>query len=263
MRSKVNIKGHPLHPALIPFPIAFLAGALGFDVAGRLLERPAFWTTGHYLAMAGVVAGLLAAVPGIVDYFTRVPPRSTGKTRATKHALANVGAITLFTIAWLMRGGPESPPDGLILALEAVGVGLMTMGGWMGGTLVNRNQIGVDHRYASAGKWREETVQATPGQPVVVARIDELSENQIKLLHVNGRRIALARTNGRYAAFDDRCTHRGGPLADGMTACGIVQCPWHGSQFDVQTGQVRAGPAGESITTYRVEESDGQVRLVM
>ena len=50
------------------------------------------------------------------------------------------------------------------MLLEAAGVGLLTAGGWMGGTLVNRNQIGVDHRYAHAGKWQEQEVEARPGQ---------------------------------------------------------------------------------------------------
>jgi len=40
----------------------------------------------------------------------------------------------------------------------------------------------------------------------------------------------------------DRCTHRGGPLSDGVLMCGTVQCPWHGSQFDVKTVEVKCGP---------------------
>jgi nitrite reductase/ring-hydroxylating ferredoxin subunit len=43
--------------------------------------------------------------------------------------------------------------------------------------------------------------------------------------------------------------------------CGRVQCPWHGSQFDVASGEVEAGPAKSSIETYRVEESDGEIKL--
>ena len=83
MRSRVVVVGHPLHPMLIPFPFAFLTGAVAFDLAGWALESTAFWTTGAYLAAAGVATGLLAAVPGLVDYLTVVPPRSSGKRRAT------------------------------------------------------------------------------------------------------------------------------------------------------------------------------------
>src|SRR5207244_12487456 len=94
--------------------------------------------------------------------------------------------------------------------LEGAGVALVTWGGWMGGTLVYRNQIGVDHRHAQAGKWREATVDARPGEPTAVAGAEDLKTGQMMLVHAGGRRIALGRTDEGYAAFDDRCTHRGG-----------------------------------------------------
>jgi nitrite reductase/ring-hydroxylating ferredoxin subunit len=125
----------------------------------------------------------------------------------------------------------------------------------MGGTLVYRNQIGVDHRYANAGKWSEVKVRGARGGTVVGARADELQLNQMKLLRVDGQRIVLARTESGYTAFDDRCPHRGASLADGVMICGVVQCPWHGSQFDSHNGAVRAGPAMHGISTYPVEDN--------
>ena len=261
MRSKASYKGHPVHPALIPFPFAFLYGALFFDLAGRLTERLSWWTTGSYLSLVGVIAALVATVPGLIDYFGTVPPKSSGKRRATKHMIVNLAAVTLFVIAWAIRGQPEVAPGIPVLALEGIGVALLTAGGWMGGVLVNRNQIGVDHRYAQAGRWKEETVESQAGQPVVVGRADELEVNQMKLLHLYGRRLVLARTENGYVAFDDRCTHRGGSLAGGAMIGGVVQCPWHGSQFDCESGVVRAGPAKEPIETYRVTEKEGKVTL--
>ena len=74
--------------------------------------------------------------------------------------LANLTAVALFSAAWWIRGGADTPPDGIVLGLEVVGLGLLGAGGYMGGTLVTRNLIGVDHRYAQAGKWREETIDA-------------------------------------------------------------------------------------------------------
>jgi nitrite reductase/ring-hydroxylating ferredoxin subunit len=88
---------------------------------------------------------------------------------------------------------------------------------------------------------------------------DDLRVDQMKLIRVGSRRIVLARIESGYVAFDDRCTHRGGPLSDGVLACGTVQCPWHGSQFDVRSGAVAHGPAEEGIATYAVEERDGRV----
>jgi len=261
MRSAASYKGHPIHPALIPFPIAFLLGALLFDLAGVLLDRPTLWTTGSHLSVAGVVTALVAALFGSIDYFRTVPPRSTAKQRATRHALANVSATALFAVAWLLRGDAAAAPGVAILGMEAVGAVLLLMGGWMGGTLSFRNQIGVDHRYAGAGKWKQERLEAKAGSALVVADVDELQPNQMKLLEVDGRRIVLARTEEGWVAFDDRCTHRGGSLAGGAMICGTVQCPWHGSQFDTRTGEVRAGPAEEAIVTYPVTEEGGQVRL--
>jgi len=46
-------------------------------------------------------------------------------------------------------------------------------------------------------------------------------------------------------------------------ACGTVQCPWHGSQFDVRTGGVQAGPAKEGIKTYRVTQEGDKVLLLL
>jgi nitrite reductase/ring-hydroxylating ferredoxin subunit/uncharacterized membrane protein len=261
MRSRASFRGHPIHPALIPFPFAFLYGAFLFDLAGRVAGRPGWWTTGAYLGLVGIVAALIAAVPGFIDYFTTVPPKSSGKQRATRHMLVNLAAVVLFAAAWAVRGESAALPELTVLALEGIGVALLTAGGWMGGVLVNRNQIGVDHRYARAGKWKEETIRLQSDQPVVLARTDELQVDQMKLVHLDGRRIVLAHTRGGYVAFEDRCTHKGGSLADGVMIDGVVQCPWHGSQFDCRSGAVKAGPADTPITSYRVTEESGLVKL--
>jgi nitrite reductase/ring-hydroxylating ferredoxin subunit/uncharacterized membrane protein len=261
MRSAASVKGHPIHAMLIPFPIAFFTGALLFDLAGVVLREPGLWATGSWLALAGVAGALLAAVPGAIDYFRTVPPQSSARTRATQHALVNLSATALFAVAWLLRGGAAPEPGAVVLLMQGAAVVLLTMGGWMGGTLVYRNQIGVDHRFAGAGKWKQASVSAEKDGSVVVATSDELEPNQMKLLDVDGRRIVLARTEEGYVAFDDRCPHKGGSLAGGAMMCGTVQCPWHGSQFDVRSGALSAGPAEQGIRTWPVEEAAGKVRL--
>jgi nitrite reductase/ring-hydroxylating ferredoxin subunit/uncharacterized membrane protein len=260
MRSRASFKGHPLHAALIPFPFAFLTGAFVFDLLGRWLDKPSLWTTGAHLALAGIAFALIAAVPGLIDYIFTVPPKSTGKTRATKHMVVNLSAVGLFAVATYVRGAAGVAPDPVILIVEAGAVALLVAGGWMGGTLVYRNQIGVDHRYAGAGKWSENR-HAKATMPVAVADADDLDPNQMRLVRLGDRRIVLARTEERYVAFDDRCPHRGGSLAGGLMACGTVTCPWHGSQFDVASGAVQSGPADDAIGTYEVEERDGKVWL--
>ncbi|MCR4340422.1 MAG: Rieske 2Fe-2S domain-containing protein [Gemmatimonadaceae bacterium] len=260
MRSKASFRGHPSHPALIPFPFAFLIGALLFDLAGVWLDRPGLWTTGAYLIVAGVIAGLIAAVPGIIDYRYTVPPNSTGKKRATRHALLNVLALILFTAARWLRGDVDVEPDTLILGIEGLGALALITAGWMGGTLVNRNQVGVDHRYANAGKWQDEAVKAERGGASIKVK-GGLEVNQMKLLRVDGKRVVLGRTADGYVAFDDHCTHRGGSLAGGVMICGTVQCPWHGSQFDLANGEVKAGPARNPIHVYRVERAGDELEI--
>lgn len=248
---------------LIAFPIGFGVGSLVFDVAGRVGNWATVWSTGAYMSAAAVIGGLVAAVPGIIDYLSVVPPRSSGKKRATYHMVVNITSLTLIAAGWIFRDPETLWPANWTVVLEAGGIGLMGIGGWLGGTLAYRNQIGVDHRYAKAGKWKEEYAVGKPGDAVKVASPGELQVGQMKLIHVARRRIVLARLESGYVAFDDHCTHRGGPLSDGVLACDTVQCPWHGSQFDVKTGRVKSGPAKKSIPTYAVEETDREVRLVI
>jgi nitrite reductase/ring-hydroxylating ferredoxin subunit/uncharacterized membrane protein len=234
---------------LVSFPFAFLTGALLFDAAGRWRRKPELSQTGRHLTAAGIGAGLLAAVPGIIDYFGSVPPQSSAKERATKHALSNVSGLALFGLSWaLRRNGAASAGT---LAAQTAGFGMMSIGGWLGGTLVYRNQIGVDHRYADAGKWKEQSLPAR-GDRLALPAGDDLQVDQMTLVHSDGRRIVVGRTEDGLCAFQDRCTHKGGPLSDGVLIKGIVQCPWHGSQFDVRTGEVKCGPAEEAIETYPV-----------
>jgi nitrite reductase/ring-hydroxylating ferredoxin subunit/uncharacterized membrane protein len=258
MKSQASIKGHPIHPMLIVYPFAFLTGAFGFRVAAAASRDKNLETVSDYLVPAGIVTGLAAAVPGIVDYLNVVPPDSSGHERARNHGLLNTAGLTLFAASWLLRrnGGHGR----WAMALQGLGSAAMSVAGYMGGTLVYRNQIGVDHRYANAGKWQEESREHAESRALTAAAAP-LGVNQMKLVHADDKRIVVARTEDGYAAFEDRCTHKGGPLSDGVLICGTVQCPWHGSQFDVQTGAVKCGPAEDPIETYPIERAH-EVRRV-
>jgi uncharacterized membrane protein/nitrite reductase/ring-hydroxylating ferredoxin subunit len=261
MKSKASIKSHPLHPILVSLPIAFFIGAFAFDLLSLITGNNSFWQTGYYSAIAGMIGAVMAAVPGAIDYFFTVPPKSSAKKRATQHAIINVINLVLFIVIVFYRQREDANSTVVVIA-EAIGVVLLSIAGWMGGTLVHRNQIGIDHRYAEAGKWNEEYFN-TDNQRIQVAEAKELKTNAMKLVHVNKQRIVIGRTEKGYVAFSDHCTHRGGSLADGSLICGTVQCPWHGSQFDVESGEVKAGPAKERIITYRLEEKEGKIFLLL
>ncbi|HET8572733.1 MAG TPA: DUF2231 domain-containing protein [Edaphocola sp.] len=261
MKSKANIKGHPVHPMLVGFPIAFFIGTLIFDLVAYANGNPFFWRMGKYLEIAGIVAGLITAIPGIVDYFGSIPPKSSAKKRGAKHGLINVVMLIVFAMALYCRSilGMFAL---LVIGLEIIGVILIIISGWLGGTLVFRNQIGVDVRYAQAGKWKEEYLGKTKGR-VQVAAVGELKTNQMKLIHVNHQRIVIGKTEEGYVAFSDHCSHKGGDLAGGSMICGTVQCPWHGSQFDTRTGAVNVGPANKPIKVYPLMETKGKVWLTL
>lgn len=261
MRSKANIKGHPIHPMLIAYPIAFATAAPLADLAGLLGDWPTLLTAGAYASLAAVVTGLVAAVPGFIDFLFVVPPKSSARQRAIYHMVVNVVALGLMAAGWAFRDWETHRPETLAVIFEFASISCMTVGGWLGGTLAYRNQIGVDHRYADAGKWREQYLEPDANGFVVVQNANELKLDQMILAHVGSKRIVLARTEDGFAAFDDSCTHRGGSLAAGMMTCGTVMCPWHGSQFDVRSGKVQVGPAEKSISTYEVDEMGSEVRI--
>ena len=257
MRSKAHIGGHPLHPILIGFPIAFFTGTFLSHLAGWWLEKDDLLRTAYYLNAGGILFGVLAAIPGLIDLVNTVPPRSSGKQRGIKHGLLNSLMLLLFILAFFLRRNPDTSHI-VLLAIEVTALVIMSIAGWLGGTLVYRNQIGVDHRYANAGKWMEAHFDAESGE-VAVAETGELKTNAMKLLHFPHLRLVLGRTENAYVVFDDHCPHRGGSLAGGSLACGTVQCPWHGSQFDVSTGHLKEGPANTGIKTYPVTERDGKI----
>lgn len=94
-----------------------------------------------------------------------------------------------------------------------------------------------------------------------VASTGELKPGQGKLVHAGGKDIALFNIQGEFFSIDDVCAHAGGPLSDGSLEGTTVTCPWHGSQYDVRSGQVLGGPAQQSVTSYKVKV-EGQDILI-
>ena len=98
---------------------------------------------------------------------------------------------------------------------------------------------------------------------VKVAKADEIAPGQGKMVEVNGKKIALFNVEGSFYAIDDTCTHRGGPLSEGVLEGDQVTCPWHGATYDVTTGEVLGPPAPRGVARYnvRVEGSNVEVEI--
>lgn len=259
MLSRARILSHPIHPMLVAFPIGLWVASLIFDLIAVSTTNNLLWAAGFYCIVGGCVGAVLAAVPGVIDLFLAIPDRSSARKRGYLHGTLNVVALLVFiAVAW-RRGGPWDPPDSTSLWLAFLGVVLIGFSGWLGGTLVYRNQIGVDHRYANAGKYKERSLE---GWDRPVCNQAELGDGQMMLAKIEGERVAVGRCAEGMFAFSDHCTHRGGPLSDGALVGCTVQCPWHGSQFDVRSGRVVSGPAEKKIRIYEVQIRAGEVYLV-
>jgi nitrite reductase/ring-hydroxylating ferredoxin subunit len=96
---------------------------------------------------------------------------------------------------------------------------------------------------------------------ITVANTGDLPEGEMIGAAVDGHELLVANVAGRFCAIGSICTHEGGPLADGDLYGGTVTCPWHGSEFSVETGEVEMPPATtpEPVFEVRVEGEEIQV----
>jgi nitrite reductase/ring-hydroxylating ferredoxin subunit len=94
---------------------------------------------------------------------------------------------------------------------------------------------------------------------VVMGLDAEVVEGGAKCATANQRRYALFRVGGKVYCLDNQCTHLGGPLCEGSLQGSIVQCPWHGSRFDVTSGNVVGPPARKPVRSYPVAIEAGKI----
>jgi uncharacterized membrane protein len=148
MKSTARLGDHPIHPMLIPYPFAFLSGALAFRVLAATRGDARLAQTADHLRTAGLCSAVVAAVPGIIDYLTAVPEGPPMRT-ATSHALSNSSALVFFgAAAWL--NAREEPDRRSTIALEALGTACLSLGGWLGGKLSYHHHVGVLDRFDRA-----------------------------------------------------------------------------------------------------------------
>jgi uncharacterized membrane protein len=137
-RSTAKIAGHPLHPMLVPFPIAGFVGALVCDLIGT--ADPFWFRASEYLLGAGVIMALLAAVMGLIDFLGDARIRAL--TIAWVHFLGNLIIVVIEAFNWYRRyssGAADS--TGLVLSLIAVLLMLVT--GWLGWEMVYRRRVAI------------------------------------------------------------------------------------------------------------------------
>lgn len=139
--ARVAVRGHPVHPALIPFPLAFLTTALVTDLVFWRTQSPLWAGCSFWLLIAGVAIGIVAAGAGLVDFVS--VPRARQHAAGWIHALGNATVLLLATINLLLRWNDQTRivPWGLVLSASVAL--LLGVTGWFGGELVFRHMIGV------------------------------------------------------------------------------------------------------------------------
>lgn len=145
--SRAAVMGHPIHPMLIPFPIALISAALVADVVYAVNDGEAWasaWATGAaWLLWGAVASGGLAALAGMVDFFGIEAVRKS--STAIRHAVGNGLVLALTLVNGLLRlGDPQGAVLPLGIVLTAAASLVMVYTGWLGGELSYRHMIGVD-----------------------------------------------------------------------------------------------------------------------
>lgn len=143
MESKAKLVGHPVHPMLIPFPLGLLGMAVIFDLLVTVADWTSLAEASHPMIAAGIISGLLAAVPGFIDR-AAIPSGTRAKAVATAHGFGNLLVLALFAAAWFIRRDNPSSVSGAPIILELVGLLGVAVFGWLGGELVGRLGVGVD-----------------------------------------------------------------------------------------------------------------------
>jgi nitrite reductase/ring-hydroxylating ferredoxin subunit len=237
--------GHALHPILTDVVIgsflsASLLDLLGGDDDGRAAER---------LLGVGIAAYGPTALTGVTDWadseVVDAPVRRVGLV----HAAGNAVALGLYTASLVARRKGDHG-RGKLLALA--GSGVMGGAGYLGGHLSFVKGVGVNQTAFDEGSddWLPTGIAATdlePGQP--------------RKAMVAGTPVMLVRHADGVHALHDRCSHRGCSLSDGEVEGEIVECPCHGSRFDLRDGSVERGPATVDQPAFTTRQSGDSIEL--
>ena len=143
MESKAKLFGHAVHPMLIVLPLGLFVTSVIFDWIHRATKKEEPAKVAHAMICAGIIGGLAAAVPGLIDWLA-VPQETRAKRIGLWHGAGNVLVLLFFMLSWLKRRrSPGSPPTSAFL-LSHAGLALGTGTAWLGGELVYRLNIGID-----------------------------------------------------------------------------------------------------------------------
>jgi uncharacterized membrane protein len=144
MESKARIGKHPIHPMLVPFPLALWTTSFATDILFYFQRNSTYLFVAKYLIAAGILGAIAAAIPGIIDWWA-IKDREAKKV-ANWHARLNVLALIVFAISFYLRLGQNGELVNRHLTIpflvSLVGVILISISGYLGGDLAYRYGIG-------------------------------------------------------------------------------------------------------------------------
>lgn len=144
MESRAKILGHAAHQMLVVFPLGLLPVAVIFDIVAMFTKNDFWYQLSFYMILAGLIGGLVAAVPGFIDYLA-IPSGTRAKRVGLMHGVGNLIVIALFALSWWLRyTDANSVPSNLAITAALLAVGLSLATAWLGGELVDRLGVGVD-----------------------------------------------------------------------------------------------------------------------
>ena len=141
-RSTASLFGHPLHPMLVPIPIACFIGALLTDLAYFGSANVQWSNFSIWLITFGLIGAGLAAATGMIDYWGDRRVRVLGTAKA--HMVLNVSVFVVELVNAFVHsrdGWTAVVPTGLTLSI--ISVLLLAVSAWLGGSLVYKHRVGV------------------------------------------------------------------------------------------------------------------------
>ncbi|WP_055401365.1 MULTISPECIES: Rieske 2Fe-2S domain-containing protein [unclassified Mycobacterium] len=237
--------GHPLHPALTSVPTGAVTTTVAMDAASLLPGNAGRWRDASRFALGVGLAGSVgAAATGLTDWqHTHEESRRVGLI----HGVVNGVATALYALSWWDRGHGRRRRG---VASSALGYGLTLGGGYLGGALVFGSGTGVDRSGSrlSENRW-------TPVLPASAL------DGRPRRVELNGVGVVLYRDDERVLAVGAHCPHLGAPMDDGWIDRDRIVCPWHGSRFACESGEVLRGPATASLPHYPARIRAGLVEV--
>jgi uncharacterized membrane protein len=143
MESRAKLFGHSIHQMLIVFPLGVLGMAAVFDVIYLVTRHVAWFWAAYHMIAAGVVAGLVAAIFGLIDWLA-IPAGTRARRIGAYHGVGNVIVVLLFAISCWLRSRHLAYPGITPFVFSFLGLIIAVVTGWLGGELVSRLGVGVD-----------------------------------------------------------------------------------------------------------------------